>query len=388
MDQAVTKDPVAVARGLAVQIAAAADEIEAARRLPDAIVAALHDSRLLRMMLPRSVGGDEVDPTTYVRAIEEIARHDASVAWNLFVANASALIAPYLEPATARTVFGDADALVAWGPPNDTKAQAVPGGYRITGRWWFASGCRHATWMGAHCDVLEADGALRVDGEGRSIMLTFLFPAAAVTLDDDWDTLGLRGTGSESFSVDDLFVPDAFTGRRGDPSLCHEPGPLYAITMQSLYAASVAAAALGIARAMLEELIALARRKKPLGLRRMADSATVQAGIARAEAQLGAARAYLLATLADVYRRAKPSTPIEVADRARIRLAASHAIHAAMAVADQTHKACGVDGIFPGSPFERRFRDMHTLSQQIQARDSHFESIGRVLLGEPPPVFL
>jgi alkylation response protein AidB-like acyl-CoA dehydrogenase len=388
MDQAVNRDPVAVARGLAETIAAAAEEIEAARRLPDAIVAALHESRLLRMMLPRSCGGDEVDPTTYVRALEEVALHDASVAWNVFVANSTALIAPYLETETADAVFGTATALVAWGPPNDTKAQAVPGGYRISGHWWFASGCRHATWMGAHCDVLEADGTVRIDTEGRSIMLTFLFPASDATLDDDWDTLGMRGTGSESYSVEDLFVPETFTGRRGDPNLCREPGPLYAITMQSLYAASVAAVALGIARAMLEELIGLARRKKPIGLRRMADSATVQAGIARAEAQVGAARAYLLDTLADVYRRAKPRTPIEVADRARIRLAASHAIHAAMAVADQTHKACGVDGIFPGSPFERRFRDMHTLSQQIQSRDSHYESIGRVLLGEPPSVFL
>jgi alkylation response protein AidB-like acyl-CoA dehydrogenase len=388
MDHATTEDPVAVARGLAEQIGAAADEIEAGRQLTPDILEALHKARLFRMMLPRSVGGDEVDPGTYVRALEELARHDGSVAWNVFVGNAGALIAPFLEPKTAREVFGDERALVAWGPPNATNAQAVPGGYRISGRWGFASGCRHATWMGAHCDVIEESGEVRCDGEGRAIMLTFLFPASQATLLGDWDTLGMRGTGSESYSVDDLFVPEAFTGRRGDPNLCREPGRLYAITMQGLYAASVAGAALGIARAMLDGLVDLAREKTPLGLKRMADSGTVQAGIARAEARLGSGRAYLLETLAEIYARAEPGTPIDVPDRARIRLAATYAIHAAISVADHVHKAVGVNGIFPGTPFERRFRDMHTLSQQIQARDSHYESIGKVLLGEPPKQFL
>lgn len=387
MDQDGTINPVAVARALGPRIEAASDAIEAGRRLPEELVAALHEARLFRMLTPRSVGGDEVDPMTYVRALEELARHDASVAWNTFVANSSALIAPYLEPETAKTVFGSANALVAWGPPNDTKAQAVPGGYRVSGHWWSASGCRHATWMGAHCDVLEADGTVRTDAAGQAIMLTFLFPAGEAVLNGDWDTLGLRGTGSESYSIDDLFVPEAFTGRRGDPTLCREPGPLYAFTMQGLYATSVAAVALGIARAMLDAVMDLARRKKPLGLSRMADSATVQADISRAEARIGAGRAYVLETLADIYACAEPGTPIAIPDRARVRLAASHAIHAAIAVGDFAYKAAGIDGIFPGRPFERRFRDLHTLSQQIQARDSHYESIGKVLLGEAPAVF-
>jgi alkylation response protein AidB-like acyl-CoA dehydrogenase len=138
---------------------------------------------------------------------------------------------------------------------------------------------------------------------------------------------------------------------------------------------------------MLEAFIILASRKTPRGLARLADNAVVQADVARAEARLGSARAYLLETLATIYARADDVEPIDVADRARVRLACTNAIHGAIEVADFTYKAAGVDGIFPGSPFERRFRGIHTLSQQIQARSAHFEAVGQILLGMPPEVF-
>jgi len=386
-DQHSNVDPVARARTLADQIAAAADQIEQERQIPEPLLSDLHAARLFRMVLPRAYGGDEVSPMVYVEALEEVAQHDASVAWNVFVGNSAALITPYLEPETARTIFSDPRGLIAWGPPVGPYATAEPGGYRITGKWGFASGCRHATWMGAHCYITEPDGSTRTNDAGRPVMLALLFPADQATLHDDWQTIGLCGTGSESYSVTDLFVPEANVGRRGDPTLRRIPGPLYAITQQSLYAASVAAAALGIGRAMLNELCALSSRKTPLGRPRMADDPRVQAGIARAEAKLGAGRAYLLQTLADIYANADDTAPIDIPDRARIRLASSHAIHASLEVADYTHKTAGVDAIFHGRPLERRFRDIHTLSQQIQAHEAHYESIGQVLLGNPPEVF-
>ena len=156
--------------------------------------------------------------------------------------------------------------------------------------------------------------------------------------------------------------------------------------MQGLYAVGVAAVGFGIARAMLSEFIALASRKAPRGLARLADNAVVQADVARAEARLGSARAYLIETLSTIYAYAGVA-PIEVADRARVRLACANAIQAAAEVADFAYKGAGVDAIFPGSPFERRFRDMHTLSQQIQARGAHFESVGQILLGVMPEEF-
>jgi alkylation response protein AidB-like acyl-CoA dehydrogenase len=340
------------------------------------------------MLLPRSSGGDQTEPAVYVAAIEILAQHDASVAWNVFVANSSALIAAYLDPAVNHAVFADPRSIVAWGPPNASRASAVDAGYRLTGKWDFASGCRQARWMGAHCHVREADGALRLNRFGRPTVRTLLFPASEATLIDTWRTIGLRGTASDSYGVDELFVSEAFSTTREDPTLRCERGPLYAFTMQCLYATGVAAVAFGIARAMLSEFITLASRKVPRNLARLADNAVVQADVARAEARLGSARAYLIETLTTIYAHADEVAPIEVADRARVRLACTNAIQGAAEVADFAYKAAGADAIFPGSPFERRFRDMHTLSQQIQARGAHFESVGQILLGVPPEVFL
>ena len=387
MDMQTPSNPVARARELGAEIAAAADEIERTRRIPEPLLGRLHDSRLFRMLLPRSAGGDETEPAVYLAAIEEIARHDASIAWNAFVANSSALIAAFLDPAANRAIFADPDSIVAWGPPSPIRARAVDGGYRLTGKWDFASGCRQAKWMGAHCLVLEATGTLRLNRFDRPTVRTLLFPAREATLLDTWNTIGLRGTASDSYSVDDVFVPEAFSTTREDPTLRRERGPLYAFTQQGLYAVGVAAVASGIARAMLSEFVALASRKTPRGLTRLADSAVVQAEVARAEARLGSARAYLIETLTTIYAHADDVAPIEVADRARVRLACTNAIQGAAEVVDFVYKEAGVDAIFPGSPFERRFRDMHTLSQQIQARNAHFESVGQVLLGVPPEIF-
>lgn len=388
MDQAAGQDVVARARALAPAIAAAADQIEATRRIPEPLLGELHAARLFRLLLPQSAGGEEVEPGAYFEAIEEVARHDASIAWNLFVGNSSALIAPFLAPEVARQIFADPRALVAWGPPNSCRAEAVSGGYRVSGRWDFASGCRHATWMGAHGHVVEADGSLRVNRFGRPTVRTLLFPADRAELIDTWDTIGLRGTASDSYEVTELFVPEALSCTREDPTLRREPGPLYAFTMQGLYAVGVAGVALGIARAMLGSFMELASSKAPRNLARLADTASVQGDVARSEARLGAARAYLLDVLASIYAHADDVEPIGISDRALVRLACTNAIHGAIEVADFTYKAAGVDAIFAGSPFERRFRDMHTLSQQIQARSAHFEAVGQVLLGARPETFL
>ena len=375
------------ARALGPAIAAAAPTIEATRRIPAPLLSQLHDSRLFRMLLPRSCGGGEVAPQTLVLALEELARHDASVSWCVSIANSTALIAPYLDPEIARAIFGDPRATIAWGPPNESRGVAVPGGYRVTGRWNFASGCRHASWLGAHGTVIERDGMPRLNRYGRPAVLTWLFPIEQATLLDTWHTIGLRGTASDSYEVEDLFVPQAFTSTREEPEARREPGALYAFPQQTLYSVGISSVALGIARGMLDAFAALAQEKTPRGMVRLADNAVVQAEVARAEATLGAARAYLVETVGGIYQRAGAEAPISIPERARVRLAGVNAISSAIAVADYAYKAAGVDAIFPQSPFERRFRDIHTLSQQIQSRDAHFEAIGQVLLGAPPAVF-
>jgi indole-3-acetate monooxygenase len=381
-------DPTVRARALGPAIAAASDEIERTRRLPAALLAALHEARLFRLLLPRSAGGEEVAPGAYMASVEEVARHDASVAWNLFVGNSSALVGAYIALDVAREIWRDPHAVVSWGPPNEARARAVPGGYRISGRWDFASGCRAANWMGAHALVEEEGGELRLNSYGRPGQRILLCPVGQAALLDTWNTIGLRGTASDSYTFDDVFIPEAYSSQREDPALRRETGPLYSFTHAGLYAVGVAGVGLGIARAMLDGLIELAITKAPRNLGRMADSPTVQADVARHEARLGAARAYLLDVIATLYERASAAGPMDIPGRAGTRLACTHAIHTAIDCADFAFKAAGVDAIFPGSPFERRFRDMHTLSQQIQSRGAHYEAVGHILLGGQPAVFL
>ena len=377
-------DPVARARELGPAIEAAADEIERSQRIGEPLLTQLHTARLSRMLLPRAADGDEVPPWVYLRAVEEVSRHDGSVGWNVFVANSSALIAPFLSDEGMRTVFSDPRAIVAWGPPNASQAIAVPGGYRVSGRWDFASGCRQATWMGAHCHVVEADGALRMNDAGKPTVRTLLAPASQAVLLNTWNVIGMRGTASDSYTLSDVFVPEAFSATREDPSLRRLPGRLYAFPMQGIYAVGVAGVAMGIARAILDAFMALATRKTPRNLGRLADNAVVQANVAQMEARLGAARAYLVATLSEIWDAADDGGVIDVPDRARVRLACAFAIQTAEAVADYAYKAAGTDAIFLGTAFERRFRDIHTLSQQIQSRSAHFEAVGQILLGIEP----
>jgi alkylation response protein AidB-like acyl-CoA dehydrogenase len=382
-------DPLARARDLGPAIAGAADEIERTQAIPESILARIHEARLARMLLPLSVGGDQVEPWTYLRAIEEISRHDGSVGWNLFVANSAALIAPFIPLETARTIYADPRTIISWGPPNQHQARAVPGGYQVSGEWHFASGSRQANWMGAHCQVVEPDGSLRLNRFGRPTTRTLLFRKEHTEQIRDWNTIGMRGTASEGYRVTNLFVPEAYSGTREDPSLRRDTGPLYAFTMQGLYAVGVASVAFGIARAMLDAFISLASEKTPRGLHRLADSPVVQAEIARREANLGAARAWLVEILKDIWAEADDVAPIDLDARVRVRLGCAHAIHTAVEIADTVYKAAGTSAIFLGTPFERRFRDIHTLSQQIQSREAHFETVGRVMFnGDPDGVFL
>jgi alkylation response protein AidB-like acyl-CoA dehydrogenase len=382
-------DPVGRARALGPAIAAAADEIERTQEIPEPLLGDLHESRLFRLLLPRSVGGEQAEPWTFLHAVEEIARHDGSVAWNISVLNGATLLAPFLPLETAKTIYADPRSTISWGPANHHRATAVPGGYRVSGEWHFSSGRRQANWMGVHCQVVEPDGSLRKNRFGRPAVRTLLMPREQTTPIHNWQTLGMRGTASEGYSIKDLFIPEAFSGTREDPTLRRDRGKLYAFTMQGLYAVGVSGVALGIARAMLDALLALAADKAPRGMVRLADDPTVQGNIARREVALQSARAWLTEVLKTVWARADDIEPIVAEDRARIRLACTHAIQAAIDVGDWVFKAAGTSAIFTGTPFERRFRDLHTLSQQMQSRDAHYEAVGKIMLnGDPDGTFL
>jgi alkylation response protein AidB-like acyl-CoA dehydrogenase len=327
-----------------------------------------------------------VDPVTFVQVIEEVAKHDASAAWCLCQAAGCSMTAAYLPPAAARTIFGAREAVLAWGPSLDARAVAVDGGYRITGTWSFASGCRHATWLGGYCAIHEADGSARRRRDGTPDGRTMLFPAASAALIDVWDVTGLRGTGSDTITVTDLFVPAEHTVARDDPAERRHPGPLYCFSSGSLYAAGFAGVAMGLARSSLDAFVVLARDKEPRSSRRVVrDSGLVQAQVAQAEAQLGAARVFLLDALTRIWAAVRRSgSDLDLEQRVQIRLASTYGIHQAKQVVDTVHHAAGSTSVFTSSAFERRFRDMHTVTQQLQGRQAHFETVGRYLLGLPP----
>jgi alkylation response protein AidB-like acyl-CoA dehydrogenase len=373
------------ARALAPGIAALAERIEAERRLPEELLAALFDAGLYRLLLPRTFAGIESDPVTFVETIETVAKADASTAWCLCQAAGCSMVAGFVPQAVAATVFGrDRRAVLAWGPGSG-RAVATTGGYRVSGKWSFASGGRHATWLGGMCSIVEADGTPRKGEDGTPAIRTALFPAADATMTDIWQVIGLRGTASDAFAVDDLFVSEDFMAVRDDQASRREAGPLYCFPTSSLYAAGFAGVALGIARTTLDAFLVLARDKTPRGFKAtMRQNAVIQSEVARAEARLGAARYFLLGSLQEIWRDVVATNSLTIAQRMRIRLAATYAIDQATSVVDAAYHAAGATAIFQSNDFERRFRDIHTVAQQVQGRASHFETVGQFMLGLAP----
>ena len=384
-------DYVERACALAPEIEARADQIEQERRLPEPVLAALFEAGLFRLLLPRSLDGGEVDPVTFARVIEEIAKADASTAWCLCQAAGCSMSAAYLSHDVAMEIFGrDRRAVLAWGPGPGARAIAVDGGYRVTGTWSFASGGRHATWLGAHCPISEPDGSSRRTPNGKLVERTMLFPAASATFVDVWHVSGLKGTGSDAYTVDNLFVPHDHSISRDDPAERRQPGLIYCFPTGSFYASGFASVALGIARRMLDAFVSLAREKTPRGYKRpLANNAVIQSQVGQAEAQLSSARRFLMGSLADIWGAVGSSGTLTMDQRMLIRLASTYAIHQAKAVADVTHHAAGATSIFVDSAFDRGFRDIHAVTQQLQGRQAHFETVGQFMLGiEPDTTFL
>lgn len=357
--------------------------MDESRRLPDALVEALAQAGLFRLLLPAHLSGAALAPWDFVEVIEALASHDASTAWCVAQACSCSMIAPALDREVARTVFATDRDLVAWGPAaRDGHATDLGDGYRVSGSWMFASGRHHATWLGGHCRVVERDGSPRLDDAGHPIIRTMLFPASAATFDDAWNVIGLRGTGSDSYVVSDIIVPHGFCVDRERPSGSAEDGPLYRLTMNQISAIGFAAVALGIARGALDACRAMAVDKVPRAeKRRLSESAVFQAEMALAQAKLRSARAFLLETVHSLWPTLSEANGLSLAHAADLRLASTYSIHMAVEVVQFAYRAGGSSTIFAGHPLERRFRDINTVAQQIQARHSHFETVGQVLFG-------
>ncbi len=376
-------DYLARVREIAPDLAAAAGEIDRRRELPGGIVDALIERGLFRLLLPASLGGAELLPAQYVPIIEELAKSDASTAWCVNQNSGCSMTSAYLAPKAAREIFGGPRGILAWGP-GPGEARIAPGGYRVTATWGFASGSHHASWLGCHVPVIEADGRPLLHPDGTPVVRTMLFPKSATEFTDIWHTIGLRGTGSDQYSVKDLFVPEAYSidilSRRGEAA--REPGLLYRFSSLNLYAAGFAGVALGIARSTLAHFIELARDKIPRGARNtLRNNNVIQREAALSEARLSSARRYLIGSLEDITAAVAERGHITLDERMTIRLAATFAIHTALEIVDILYQAAGATAIFDANPFERRFRDIHSVAQQLQGRQQHFETVGQYLMG-------
>jgi alkylation response protein AidB-like acyl-CoA dehydrogenase len=357
------------ARALQPFLRDAAPRIEAARELPPDVLDALHEAGLFRLLIPRDLGGAETDLVTFARVIEAVAEADASCAWCLGQGGGCAMSAAHLPRAAAWEVFGrNPRAALAWGAGVSGEAVPAEGGWRVTGRWMFASGARHATWLG---------GMTIRAGEDRP--LTFLFPRDQVQLIDAWQVVGLRGTGSDGYALDGLFVPTDYWFDRTAPA--PHPGMLYRVPLTHAFPAAFGAVALGIARAVLDAFRGLVDKTPRGATSRLRDNAAVQGLFGQMTARLAAARTFHFQTLAELWADLLAGEGLSAERALALRMASTHAIHEAQAVVDCTYHEAGATAIFDSQPFERRLRDMHAVAQQIQGRRANFELVGQHLFG-------
>ncbi|HTR86494.1 MAG TPA: acyl-CoA dehydrogenase family protein [Reyranella sp.] len=364
-------------------------EIDRRREVTPEVVDALVKADMLRLLLPKTLGGQELDLLEYSKTMEELAWSDASVGWFINQSNVSSSTSAAAMPTeAAKAVFGTPDKGLAWGARHrNSKAIRVDGGYRLTGKWSFASGGRHTGgWLGAHSATQNPDGTPHMRN-GKPDDRSFVFQRSDAKIIDDWYVLGLRGTGSDTYEVVDLFVPDERAPARDSLAERREPGPLYVIGSTLLYATGFCSVTIGVARRMLQSYIDLAKGGKHsrASINSMAMNNGVQREIGGLEAKVSAARAFLHEALGQAYGAAAAGK-LSIDHRMRLRLATTYGMNEATEVSVACYRAAGTNAILDSGPFERRFRDAMSASQHLQAMLPHIEMVGRHILGVDNPI--
>jgi alkylation response protein AidB-like acyl-CoA dehydrogenase len=361
------------ARDLAPMFAAAGATNDEIRELTQPVVKALIEGGFFHMLKPKAYGGMELQPSIFCQVTEAIAQADGSTGWVVCQSNGCSTSAAYLDPKVASEMFGPPNGILAWGPPGPYEAIPVDGGYKITGTWRFASGSQNATYLGAH---------IRVKGTGE--LRSFLFPKSSAKMQDIWHTLGLRGTASNQYSVDDLFIPEERAMYRDNPRHRRENGPLYRFTSNQLYSIGFGGVGLGIARGMIDAFLTLPATKVARGASKpMRENNVIQSQFAQCEARWLSARLMLHHAADDAWDTILEKGEMTLEQRARIRLASTWAIQSSREVCNTIYHAVGSFAVFEENPFERRLRDIHTVAQQGQGRQLHYETVGQLMLGLP-----
>lgn len=356
-------------------IAAEAPASEDVGRMTERAVELLQGLGLFRLLVPRSLDGEEVDLITALRVFELIACADGAAGWTVMIGAGAGVFGAFLEPAAAREIFFDPKAVIAGSGAATGTAVPVEGGYRVSGRWAYASGAHHATWFTANCAVQDGHGE---DGEAR--IRSVAVPADRVRIHATWAVSGMRGTGSDDIEIADCFVPLAFTFSVLDdePKV---PGPLYRVPFFSLAELSFASVALGVARHAIECFSGLALVKRPMGSRNpLAEDADVQVRLARAEAMTSAARAHVFQVAADLWGMVARGDAVPARARARIRLAGVDAVHRCAEAVDLLFARAGMTPLFTQSEFGRTWRDVHAITQNMVVSADAYRDCGRALL--------
>jgi len=372
---------VEAARALAPRIRELATDIEQTRRLPSSLVESMAKAGLFRLWIPRSLGGEEADPTTLVRVVEEVSRADGAVGWCLALGGAYGVFGGYLQPEAAREIYGSDPHVRTAGAFRPTgTATVVDGGYRVSGRWQLGSGCQHSDWIVGGCRILDgAEPRLRADGSPVTRIL--FFPAKDCEVIDTWDSIGLRGTGSHDYEVDDIFVPAARSLSFRDPPT--EMGPLYAMPTIALFGTVLAAVSLGIARHAIDILVDLAQARATSRSRggALREDATVQSSVGQAEALVGAGRAFLYETLAEAWQAAREGREPSPAQRGKLWLASTQAAVASKQAVELMFSAGSSASPYAGSGIERCVRDVHAAAQHVCVAPGNYLMAGQALLG-------
>lgn len=380
-------DPVAAADSFAEEIAQRAAEIEANRFLPQDIAQRFAQAGLYRLCIPAEYGGQEAHPGVLVNTIERIARADGSAAWCVFIGATSGLLSGFLDPAEAKSIFGDPLVITAGvfaprGKAVHARENGVPG-YRVSGRWQWGSGSRNASWISGGALIMGDDGKPEMAAEGIPQNRMMMFRAEDVLLHDTWDVSGLCGTGSTDFEVKDLFVP----ATRAVSLVSDKPlaaKPLYCFPTFGLLGIGIAAVSLGLARGAIDTLVELAGGKTPQGSSKpLALRAKAHLDVSEAEALTRSARAFLMEAIEAAWEAAVESGRITVEHRRDIRLATTHAVRAAVRAVDLMYTLAGGSAVYRTSPLQRQFRDVHVATQHMMVSDATYELTGRLLLGVP-----
>jgi alkylation response protein AidB-like acyl-CoA dehydrogenase len=378
-------DPVEAVRALQPDIRAAAEETERDRQPTPEIIGKLLDAGLFDLIKPKAIGGLETDPITMMRVIEEASHADASIGWCVGIGVGTSIMAGAVSEAVAREVF--APKTVQGGAFAPTgRAQLVDGGLRVTGRWQFASGSPHCSWLSGGTIVMDGDAPRMVSADMPDWRMP-LFPRADTEIIDTWRTGGMRGTGSHDIAVKDLFVPDDHVVSMGRTERV-QSGPLYRYPIIGFLALTIAPVATGMARRALDETMDLAQTKVALGTRKtVKDRAIAQHLLAEAEAELRAGRAFMYEAAHEIWDTLLRGDTATMQQRAILRLSCVHATNASVKAVDTAYRMGGGTAVYESSVLQRIMRDVHTVTQHVQLSSNNYEAVGRVMMGLDPGPF-